>query len=170
MPLFWNMCALEAEKLLHSWDRDWSSIYQFNHGQKACRLIAVANTPDDPQDPTLLVHLLWIPSAGSTHTITPMGSTAEVTLTNFCVGDVLGAWTLSKFLLLLVGGNLPIGFGMTVNDLFCAKLSSNSLPTMARALPPTLRDGCKRHGATVGLIVPTRIHKISCSQWCPGVK
>jgi len=42
-PLFNNTQTLMADKLVCQWDDNWLSIYQFDHGLKACWLIAMAN-------------------------------------------------------------------------------------------------------------------------------
>jgi len=117
-PLFNNTQKLTADKLVCQWDDDWSSIYQFDHGLKACRSIATADTHDNPQDPDLLSHLLWTPSSGPNNTLPQVDKADGIPLIKLCTGALSGAWTLSKHLLLPPGGNLPIGFGMAVNDLF----------------------------------------------------
>jgi len=117
-PLLGNTRAKGAHKLVRMWDNDWPSIYQFDHGLKACRSIAIADTPDKEQEAALSAHPLWTPLSGSQHTL-PLATTADrPRLTTPCEGEVSGMWTLSKLLLLPLGGNLPIGFGMAVNDLF----------------------------------------------------
>jgi len=117
-PLLGNTRAKGAHKLVRMWDNDWPSIYQFDHGLKACRSIAIADTPDKEQEAALSAHPLWTPLSGSQHTL-PLATTADrPRLTTPCEGEVLGMWTLSKLLLLPLGGNLPIGFGMAVNELF----------------------------------------------------
>jgi len=78
----------------------------------------MANIPENLQDPNLLNHPLWTPSCGTNHTLPPVDKANGIPLINLCTSATLGAWTLSKVLLLPPGGNLPIGFGMAVNDLF----------------------------------------------------
>ncbi len=78
----------------------------------------MADIHDNPQDPNLLNHLLWTPSSGPNHTLPPADKANGISLIKLCTGAPSRAWTLSKLLLLPPGGNLPIGFGMVVNDLF----------------------------------------------------
>jgi len=117
-PLFNNTRQLTANKLVRQWDDNWSPIYQFDHGLKACQSIAMGVTHENPQDPDLLSHPLWTPSSGPTPTLPPADKADGIPLIKLCADAPLGAWTLSKLLLLSSGGNLPIGFGMVVNDLF----------------------------------------------------
>jgi len=66
-PLFNNTWKLMADKLVHRWDDDWSSIYQFDHGLKACQLIAIANLHKTHRIPTSCpTHFGHLPPAPTT--------------------------------------------------------------------------------------------------------
>jgi len=78
----------------------------------------MADTHKNLQDPDLLSHPLWTPSSSPNHTLPPVDKADGIPLIKLCTGTLSGAWTLSKLLLLPPGGNLPIGFGMVINDLF----------------------------------------------------
>jgi len=80
---------------------------------------------DDPVGFTtsqLNKHPLWTPLAKPTMTLLPPAKAAGVSLANKDNPMAQGAWTVSKLLLLPEGGNLPVGFGVTVDKTFSRKL------------------------------------------------
>jgi len=82
-----------------------------NHGQ-----------PENLLNEELLAHPLWMSASGLLHTISPTDNAANISLANLCPSDILEMWTYPNSLL-PSGGNLPISFGMAMNDLFCTKPS-----------------------------------------------
>ncbi len=117
-PMFRDTRLCDTDHIIASWEDDWNSIYQFDHGLKACYSIAVTDDPIDLSATALLEQPLWSSPTGSQVTIFPAENAAMVSLSAGGPPDATGAWTVSSMLLIPAGGNLPIGFAMTIDEAF----------------------------------------------------
>jgi len=88
--------------------------------------------PDDIAVSDLTQHPLWMPApTPSTVTLIPEKNTAWVALATGGSPTTLGAWAMSSLLLIPAGRNLPIGFGMALNQNFLDQLADQHSTALA---------------------------------------
>jgi len=155
-PMFCNTCLCNTNHIIASWDNDWNSIYQFDHGLKACYSVAITDDPIDLSATALLEQPLWSGPTGSPITLFPAKNAAMVSLSARGPPEALGAWTVSSMLLIPAGGNLPIGFAMTIDDTF----SQNSF----------IQKLAAHHGDTLAHHVDSWLQGLWCNSWFYGVQ
>jgi len=153
--LFQESRAFNSNQLFQAWDMNWTSIYQLDHGLRACGSIAVANDPVSLTTPQLHKHPLWTPLVGPTLMLLPPAKAARVSLANKDNPTAQGAWTVSKLLLLPEGSNLPVGFGIVVDATFSRKLFTQQLAS--------------QHGSGLATYVEAWLHSAWCDSWFMGI-
>jgi len=116
-PMFHDTCTLDSKKLLNTWS-DWNSVYQFDHGLNTCYSAGVPAPVGDQTAEELNCHPLWMGLDGSPITMLPAARAAMLDLVPGGPPTAAGTWIVSKMLLIPKGANLPIGFGVLVDDKF----------------------------------------------------
>jgi len=87
-------------------------------------MIAVTDDPVDQEENPLATQPLWMPKTGNNVVLLPPENGAAVYLAGNGPALVTGAWAVSSLLLLPEGGNLPVGFGIPVDEFFHVTVSS----------------------------------------------
>jgi len=126
-PMFCDTCTLDSKKLLNEWS-EWNSVYQFNHGLCTCYSARVLAPVGDQTAEELNCHPLWMGPDSSPITVLPAAGAAMLDLVPGGPPTVAGTWIVSKMLLIPKGADLPIGFGVLVDDKF---LNETFLATLA---------------------------------------
>jgi len=153
-PMFCDTCTLDSEKLLNAWS-DWNLVYQFDHGLRACYLAGVLATVGDQTAKELNRHPLWMGPDGSPLITLPAAGAAMLDLVPGSPPTPAGAWIVSKMLLIPEGTNLPIGFGVLVDDKFSRE---TFLATLAA-----------QHSHPIACHVTTWLQGNWCDSWFQGV-
>jgi len=153
-PMFRDTRAMDSEKLLNAWS-DWNSVYQFDHGLRACYSAGVPATLGDQPAEDLNHHPLWMGPDGSPLTALPAAGAAMLDLVPGGPPTPAGAWIVSKMLLIPEGANLPIGFGVLVDDKFSCETFLATLAT--------------QHGHPIARHVTTWLQGNWCDSWFQGV-
>jgi len=153
-PMFCNTHTLDSKKLLNIWS-DWNSVYQFDHGLHACYSVRVPAPLGDLTAEELNHHPLCMGPGGSLITVLPTARAAMLDLVPGGQATAAGAWIVSKMLLIPEGTNLPIGFGVLVNDKFSCE---TFLATLA-----------VQHGNSVACHITTWLQGNWCDSWFQGV-
>jgi len=156
-PMFRDTRLRDADSLIRLWTGDWNSVYQFDHGLRACGSVAAMDNPKDTESSDLAQHPLWMPaSTTSTITVVPENNAARIALAAGGPPNAPGAWALSNLLLIPAGGNLPIGFGVALDDNFSRDLFFDQL--------------ADQHGTALAHHVDSWLQGPWCTSWFKAVK
>jgi len=117
-PMFCNTQTMDTNELFNAWTSNWNSVYQFDHGLRACYLVGVLAELRELTTDKLTKDPLWMGPGGSPLTELPPAGAAMLDLATGSSASAAGAWTVSKLLFIPEGANLPVGFGVLIGDTF----------------------------------------------------
>jgi len=117
-PMFRNMQTMDTNKLFNALTSDWNSMYQFDHGLRACYSVRVLAELGELTADELAKDPLWVGPGGSPLMELPPAGAAMLDLATGSSASAAGAWTVSKLLFIPEGANLPVGFGVLIGDTF----------------------------------------------------